>query len=83
MAKTKDVDMVLVMGLSGAGKSYFINTLTGAQAGSKDEAQVGSRLASCETLLPPTPASKLMRTLRQVLRSVKPLQRLLGTQISS
>jgi ABC-type nitrate/sulfonate/bicarbonate transport system ATPase subunit len=48
MAQTKDVDMVLVMGLSGAGKSYFINALTGAQTGSEDEAKVGKKLKSCK-----------------------------------
>lgn len=48
MAQTKDVDMVLVMGLSGAGKSYFINALTGAQTGSENEARVGKRLKSCK-----------------------------------
>src|ERR1700743_2919439 len=46
--RTANVDMVLVMGLSGAGKSYFINCLTGALAGSEDEAAVGKRLESCE-----------------------------------
>jgi ABC-type lipoprotein export system ATPase subunit len=48
MAKTENVDMVLVMGLSGAGKSYFINTLTGAQTDSEDEVKVGKRLKSCK-----------------------------------
>lgn len=48
VTRTKDVDMVLVMGVSGAGKSYFINCLTGAIAGSEDEAVVGPSLMSCE-----------------------------------
>jgi ABC-type lipoprotein export system ATPase subunit len=80
MAQTKDVDMVLVMGLSGAGKSYFINALTGAQTGSEDEAKVGKKLKSCKKRKAPQSTCRL--THWQVLQSVKQSQRPLGTQIS-
>jgi predicted GTPase len=48
MAQTRDHDMVLVMGLSGAGKSYFINRLTGMAV---DVVEEGKKLKSCKSSL--------------------------------
>lgn len=48
MAQTKDHDMILVMGLTGAGKSYFINQLTGMAV---DVVEEGKKLKSCKSSL--------------------------------
>jgi predicted GTPase len=42
MAAAEDRNMILVMGLTGAGKSYFINKLT------DENVVVGKTLRSCE-----------------------------------
>lgn len=42
--KLDDLDMIIVLGLTGAGKSYFINRLTGM---SVDSVKEGDKLASC------------------------------------
>ena len=43
--KLDDLDMIIVLGLTGAGKSYFINRLTGM---SVDSVKEGDKLASCK-----------------------------------
>ena len=43
--KLEELDMILVLGLTGAGKSYFINRLTGT---SVDNIKEGDKLASCK-----------------------------------
>ena len=42
MAEPKDHDMILVMGVTGAGKSYFINKLT------EESVVEGNTLHSCQ-----------------------------------
>jgi ABC-type lipoprotein export system ATPase subunit len=53
MAESGRLDMILVMGVTGSGKSYFCNKLAGREA-----AQEGSGLSSCK-LLPFEPCDNL------------------------
>lgn len=40
-----DLNMILVMGVTGAGKSYFINKVAGTNA-----TETGDRLSACECM---------------------------------
>lgn len=66
MSRNKlDLDMIIVLGLTGAGKSYFINRLTGVgedgdEEGNKDSVKEGNKLASCRF-------SKLRSLTRQLI----------------